>query len=58
MCSYFADLGIDNNYENQLKKEWVLEKELETIVKWHELLGKYNSPKNDDYKHIFIIENH
>ncbi len=56
MCSYFDDLGIDNNYENQLKKEWVSEKELETIIKWHELLDKYNSPKNDDYNHTSIIE--
>jgi len=56
MCNYFDDLGIDNNYEYQLKKEWVSEKELETIIKWHELLDKYNSPKNDDSNHLSIIE--
>lgn len=56
ICSYFDDLEIDNNYEYQLKKGWVSKKEFETIKQWHELLDKYNSPKNDDYNHISIIE--
>lgn len=56
MCSYFDDLGIDNNYEYQFKKEWISKKEFETIRKWHELLDKYNSPKNDDYNHKSIID--
>ncbi len=56
MCSYFDDLGIDNNYEYQLKKEWISKKEFETIKQWHELLDKYNSPKNNDYNHTSIIE--
>jgi hypothetical protein len=56
MCSYFDDLGIDNNYEYQLKKEWISKKEFETIKQWHELLDKYNSPKNDDYNHKSIID--
>jgi hypothetical protein len=49
MCCYFDDLGIDNNYEYQLQQNWVTKRELESIQKWHELLDKYNSPKNDDY---------
>lgn len=49
MCSYFDDLGIDNNYEFQLKKDWITKKELDSIAAWHELLDKYKSPKKDDY---------
>ena len=56
MCSYFDDLGIDNNYEYLLNKNWISKNEFETIKNWHELLDKYNSPKNDDYNHKSIIE--
>ncbi len=49
MCSYFDDLGIDNNYEHQLEQDWITKSELDTIQPWHELLDKYNSPTNDDY---------
>jgi len=49
MSSYFDDLGIDNNYEYQLKQGWVTRTELDTVSTWHQLLYKYNSPKNDDY---------
>ncbi|UII24236.1 hypothetical protein [Fulvivirga ligni] len=49
MCSYFDDLGIDNNYEFQLKKGWITKKELDSIAAWHQLLDKYDSPKKDDY---------
>lgn len=49
MCSYFEDLGIDNNYEYQLKQGWITITELTTISAWHQLLDKYHSPKKDDY---------
>jgi hypothetical protein len=49
MCSYFDDLGIDGNYEYQLKQGWITRTELDSISAWHQLLDKYNSPKNDDY---------
>ena len=49
MCSYFDDLGIDNDYEYQLKQDWISETEHNTIQYWHKLLGKYNSPTNNDY---------
>jgi hypothetical protein len=49
MCCYFDDLGIDNNYEYQLKKNWISENEFEIIKTWHNLLDNYTSPKKDDY---------
>lgn len=56
MCSYFDDLGIDNQYEYQLKEKWITKNEFEIIQKWHELLDKYNSPTNDDYKVVEILK--
>ena len=55
ICSYFDDLGIGNKYENQLKENWITKKEFETIQKWHELLHKYDSPNNDDYDDVEIL---
>jgi len=55
MCSYFDDLGLDDNYEEQLNKKWVSEKEIEAIKNWHDLLNKYDSPMNDDYNNKLII---
>ncbi|PKG42577.1 hypothetical protein [Psychroflexus sp. MES1-P1E] len=49
MCSYFDDLGIDNNYEYQLKQGWITRTELDTVSTWHQLLDKYDSSKKDDY---------
>ncbi|GAA4842227.1 hypothetical protein [Algivirga pacifica] len=56
MCSYFDDLGIDNNYAHQLNNDLISNKEFEIIKPWHELLDKYNSPKNDDYDVEKILE--
>jgi len=55
MCSYFDDLGIDDSYKYPLDKGWVTDKEFEIIRDWHEKLDKYNSPKNDDYDHVRIL---
>lgn len=55
MCSYFDDLGIDDNYKYPLDKSWLTEKEFEIIKDWHEALDKYESPKNDDSDHIGIL---
>ncbi|GAA0873892.1 hypothetical protein GCM10009118_03000 [Wandonia haliotis] len=49
MCSYFDDLGIDNNYEYQLKQGWITKTEFDSILAWHQLLDKYDSPNKDDY---------
>jgi hypothetical protein len=49
MCSYFDDLGIDNNYEYQLNKGWISKSEFELIESWHKLLDRYNAPMKDDY---------
>lgn len=49
MSSYFDDLGIDNNYEYQLKQGWITRTEVDTVSTWHQLLDKYVSPKKDDY---------
>lgn len=49
MCSYFDDLGIDNCYEYQLNQGWITRTEFDAISVWHQLLDKYDSPKNDDY---------
>lgn len=56
MCSYFDDLGIDNNYEYQLEEGWISKDEFETIKLWHELLNKYDSPKNYEYDVEAILE--
>ncbi|GJM63892.1 hypothetical protein [Persicobacter diffluens] len=48
-CCYFDDLGIDNDYEYQLKQEWITKNELDTIQPWHELLDRYTPPANDHY---------
>ena len=49
MCSYFDDLGFENNYDNEIAEGLISEKEFESIRIWHELLDKYDSPTNDDY---------
>ena len=49
MCSYFDDLGIANNYENQLNKNWISKSEFEILKPWHELLDRYSVPTKDDY---------
>ncbi len=56
MCSYFDDLGIDNNYKDQLKEGWISKSEFEIFQSWHGLLDKYDSPKGDDYDVKAIIE--
>ena len=33
MCSYFDDLGIDNQYDYQLKENWITKNEFEIIQK-------------------------
>ncbi len=48
-CSYFDDLGIDDNRKYPLEKGWVTRQEYEIIKEWHETLDKYDSPKNGDY---------
>src|SRR5690606_4008924 len=55
MCSYFDDLAIDNSYNYPLKKGWISNQEFEIVREWHELLDKYNSPKNNDYDHEAIL---
>lgn len=55
MCCYFDDLGIDDNYKYPLDKCWLTDQEFETIKDWHEALEKYDSPKNDDYDHVAIL---
>lgn len=55
MCSYFDDLVIDNDYEYQLKENWISEPEFEIIREWHNLLDKYDSPNNDDHNREGIL---
>lgn len=55
MCSYFDDLGIDNNYKYPIDSGWLTEHEFEIIKDWHVELNKYNSPQNDDYDHVAIL---
>ncbi|MDQ0641308.1 hypothetical protein QF042_004873 [Pedobacter sp. W3I1] len=55
MCSYFNDLGIDDNYKHPLDKGWLTDQEFGIIKEWHEALDKYDSSKNDDYGHIAIL---
>lgn len=55
MCSYFDDLGIEDNYKYPIDNGWLTDQEFEIIKDWHEALDKYNSPKNDDYDHSAIL---
>ena len=56
MCSYFDDLAIDNQYEYPLTENWITKNEFEIIKKWHGLLDKYDSPSNDNYDVVNILE--
>lgn len=53
---YFDDLMIDNNYKIPLENNWITEKELLIIQNWHNLLDKYEPPKNDNYNHYSILK--
>jgi hypothetical protein len=55
MCSYFDDLGIDDNYKYSLEKGWLTDHEFEIIKDWHEALDKYDAPKNDDHDLVEIL---
>jgi hypothetical protein len=55
MNSYFDDLGIDNNYDDQIEKSWISIAEFKVIERWHLLLDEYNSPENNDYDHEAIL---
>jgi len=56
MCSYFDNLGIDDNYKDPLKRKLLSSEEFEIIRPWHEALDKYKSPKNNDYAVNKILE--
>ncbi|MGB1205857.1 MAG: hypothetical protein ACPG5B_09435 [Chitinophagales bacterium] len=47
MCSYFDDLAIDNNYEEQLKNGYISKEEYLIIKDWHIKLDNYNEPNGD-----------
>ena len=53
---YFDDLLIQNNYEKELKDKWISKEEYLIIIKWHDKIGKYESPKNDDYNVAEILD--
>ena len=55
MCSYFDDLGIDDNYEYSIEKGWLTNNEFEIIKDWHEALDNYDSPKNDNHNPVSIL---
>jgi hypothetical protein len=55
MCSYFDDLGLDNNYKDPLQRGLLTNQEFEIIKNWHEELYKYKSLGNNDYDDIAIL---
>ncbi len=55
MCSYFDDLGIDNNYKYALDIGWLTDLEFGIIKDWHKALEKYNPPGNDAFDHAAIL---
>jgi hypothetical protein len=58
MCSYFDDLVIDNDYQEQLKESWISNSEFEIIKNWHNALSNYESPTTDhDREAILEDEN-
>ncbi len=50
-------MGIDDNYKYQFDNAWLTNQEFDIIKDWHHNLDKYDSPKNDDYDHVAILEN-
>lgn len=53
---YFDELSIDDNYEKEITEGWISKEEYNAIKDWHELLNKYNPPKNENYNHEAILE--
>lgn len=48
MCQYFIDLGFDDNYANEIEKEYISEEEYNTIKIFHELLSGYDDGNKTD----------
>ena len=56
-CCYFDDVLImDDIYQTELLNNWITIEEYNTIIEWHELLRKYNPPREDTYAHKAILE--
>lgn len=49
MCSYFDDLGVENNYKDPLERGLLSQQEFEILRVWHEQLDKYEAPNKNNY---------
>lgn len=48
MCHYFDDLMCDFDYKYYVSIGFVNHEEHEALKHWHEVLGKYNAPNNNN----------
>ena len=55
MCCYFDDLLCGLSYSQLVENGYVSEQEKTTIIEWHTALDDYDSPRNDDYDDVAIL---
>ena len=55
MCCYFDDLLCGMSYNQLMKNGYVSEQEKTIVIEWHTALDDYNSPRNDDYDDVAIL---
>jgi hypothetical protein len=55
LCSYFDDLLNDIPYEEYIKMCWVSDKEYQILKEWHSRLDEYQSPGNNDFDPIAVL---
>ena len=55
MCCYFDDLLCGMSYNQLVENGYVSEQEKAVVIEWHTALDDYNSPRNDDYNDVAIL---
>ena len=55
MCCYFDDLLCGMSYSQLVENGYVNEQEKTAVIEWHTALDDYNSPRNDDYDDVAIL---
>ncbi len=55
MSCYFDELLFEEDYKEALEKGLVSKNEFEIVNPWHQELCNYNSPNNDDYNNLAIL---
>ncbi|GAA4022956.1 hypothetical protein GCM10022409_03470 [Hymenobacter glaciei] len=55
MCCYFDDLLCGMSYNQLVENGYVSEQEMGALFEWHTTLDSYNSPGNNDYDDVAIL---